>query len=141
MQVNELSQGKKTVEAENAVLNQKLSASSIPEPRDSLRRRTLRLANDIEAFESIENEKQQEYMQAHNGEPNAANHYASEHEARFVSSGLKERAVATIKELEGKGLPMGFLQYVSQNGDIGLDLEHLRDLAYRLNGDDTLERF
>lgn len=111
-----------------------------PEAPNSLRRRVKGLANDTEAFLKEEQEKQRQFIQTHGG-GDALREFQIESQARFVSIGLQDRTVQIAHELEAKGLPIGSLQYASQNGYIGLDLEHLRDLAYRLDKDGNVINF
>jgi hypothetical protein len=111
-----------------------------PEAPNSLRRRVKGLANDTEAFLKEEQEKQRQFIQTHGG-GDALREYYIESQARFVSRGLQDRTVQIAHELEAKGLPIGSLQYASQNGYIGIDLEHLRDLAYRLDKDGNVINF
>jgi hypothetical protein len=121
---------------------QKLAALRRPESPSSLRRRTIRLADEIEAFVTKEQAEQAQFMQEHGNDQKAMRDFQIESQSRFVSTGLQSRAIEIVQELEGKGLPVGLgLKYVSQNGYFGLDLEHLRDLAYRLDGSDNLVAF
>ena len=140
-----------TLQKENAALRSSLASLQAQQPKspreqpeapNSLRRRIKRLANDIEAFLNVEQEKQRQFMLTRGGDPNALREFQIESQARFVSQGLKERTVQIAHELEAKGLPLGLgLQYVSQNGYFGLDIEHLRDLAYRVDKDGDVISF
>jgi len=121
---------------------QKLAALRQPESPNSLRRRTIRLADEIEAFVNKEQAKQVQFMQEHGNDQKAMRDFYIESQGKFVSTGLQARAIEIVQELEAKGLPVGLgLKYVSQNGYVGLDLEHLKDLAYRLDGSDNLIAF
>lgn len=114
-----------------------------PEAPNSLRRQVKGLANDIEAFLKQEQGKQRQFIETHGG-GDAMRDYYIESQARFVSKGLQDRTVQIVHVLEAKGLPIGGLQYVSQNGYVGFgesELEHLRDLAYRLDKDGNVINF
>jgi len=124
------------------VSEQKLATLTRPESPNSLRRRTLHLADELEAFVEKEQAKQAEFMREYGNEQKALQNFQIESQARFVSSGLQARAVETVQQLEARGLPLGLgLKYISQNGYFGLDVEHLRDLAYRLDGGNNLVTF
>jgi len=119
--------------------------SMMREPKSSLRRRTLQLVNDLEAFQKERNYKRMQVPTTRDASGKAQDllHFDSETLSLFVSSGLKERTNGILLELQAKGLPLGMLQYIIQNGPLYSDneLEHLRDLAYRLDAYGNLVRF
>lgn len=118
--------------------------TEVKESQDSLRRRTLRLADKLEAFEK---ERSYQRMQVSTSRDEAGRapsllRFDSETESLYVSRGLKEEANGILQELKAKGLSLGSAEYIPQNGQYaGAELEHLRDLAYRLDANGNLVHF
>jgi len=124
------------------------AAPAAQESKDSLRRRTLRLVDKIEAFERKRwTDEWPRYRVA-----NAANvsqdqlmqQFGAENEALFVANGLRAETLGILAELRGKGLDVGYLD--GPNGvpirmPINQEFTDLRCLAYKLDGQDRVQRF
>jgi hypothetical protein len=137
---------------ENRDLKAQLAPLLVKESQTSLRRRTVKLADELEKFN-------QDRWRNH--PPNAANDPNATPEQKAVvrasqlydqetldtcKSRFKDRTIGIIEELKTRGLDIGNMdKIVEAQGCLGLwggdFIKPLRDLAYHLNADDTVEHF
>lgn len=106
------------------------------EPRNSLRRRTVRLANDLAEFLAERNAKRPT-------DPARFQQFDQETINLYLAR-YRERTLGILQELKAKGLDVGILdapgaapsRYLMPN-----EIEHLRDLAFHLDADDKVVQF
>lgn len=129
-------------------LRKELNNVASVEPRDSLRRRTVRLADQIDAFHG---ERAASHPPYTNGEENASPSQKRINDAsirydrateNLCLQKFKEEMIGIPRELLTKGLDVKFLDQVSPTRCLSeQETELLRYLAYRLDGNDNLVRF
>lgn len=123
---------------------QVLQSASVPEPQNSLRRRTVRLADEIEGFYAERNFKRQLLLQslpAQTEEQETTRKkrlmdFDVETESEYVKTGLKARTIGIIQQLKAKGLNIGYLDAPGAAQSRLLmpeEIERLRSLAFRLD--------
>lgn len=106
------------------------------EPTDSLRRRTLRLADDLDAFLA-------ERFAKRPASPEEAGQYDQATINLYLAL-YKTRTVGTLQELQAKGLDVGSLNAPGAAPSrhlIGNELRQLRDLAYHLDANNQVVHF
>jgi hypothetical protein len=130
------------VKAPLAPTIQVLTVPVARESRDSLRRRTLRLVNELDAYGKERGEARMTISTTRDskGQIPALNQYDSETITMYVSRGMKERTLGIVGELKAKGLDTGYLESAAEQrplssvGGFGLsELGQLRELAYHLD--------
>jgi len=135
-----------------------LSGFTAPEPSNSLRRRTLKLADEFYRFVRQRQQKHPPYANSNDPNPTEETKKALALDRRYDQETqdqynrlYRDRFIGIIREYQAKGVPVGWLENSARNGNIGwvapgsswegtsLDqLTEFRDLAYRLNAQDSL---
>jgi hypothetical protein len=113
-------------------------AAPLLERSDSLRRRVMRLADEVESFEI-------ELMRdTPPNTPEGLREFNIKNQSLYVKNGLKDRTLAILQELRAKGLNIGLLDAPGAAPVRPLqdfELEELRSLAYHLDADGNVVRF
>ncbi len=150
MKVNELNAQLRDDEQKIDQLKGEIPQVAVRESKGSLRRRTVHLADELEAFlnERVIG-RQQLITQLPSGTPEQDSarerklrEFDIETQNLYVTRGLKEKTGQIVRELKAKGIKVGMVEYLAQNAVYsGFEIEHMRDLAYRLDANDNLVRF
>ena len=126
-----------------------VAPSDAKEPKNSLRRRTLRLADEIDAYGKERGEARMTVstMRDSTGQIPALNQYDSETITMYVSRGMKERTLGIVRELRAKGLDTGYLENSAEQRPLTVygfggwsELAQLRELAYHLDANGNVVR-
>jgi hypothetical protein len=133
---------------ENQQLRAELSVLRKEEPDGSLRRRTMRLADDLGTFCQARMIGFPSYSST---DPNAAREQQAQNKhihdtQELCTSKFKVRTAGILQELKGKELDIGMMdKVVEAQGCLGPwgdnSVKELRNLAHWLNADDTVEQF
>jgi hypothetical protein len=119
------------------------------EPQDSLRRRTVKLADDLDDFYRVRTKGYPPFSSADKNAPQelqTQQRYDQETQD-LCKARFHERLQGIIEQLKGKELDIGMMDTIVQsqgciqpwNG--GNDAKQLRNLAHWLNADDSKESF
>lgn len=122
------------------------------EPKNSLRKRVMRLADDLDALFIEQNAalpKSQEIQTMTPAQKEAANHAfaeATEKTTTIYLATYRSRTVGIIAELKAKGLLTDYWDGPMEKGAEfrpvqGGEIHRLRELAYHLDGQDRIVRF
>ncbi|SRR5713101_308723 len=144
-------------------LNTKLSEFIQPEPPDSLRRRTVKLADEFSIYlaSMLENKNKPPDASPNSADPNPSEERKKEIQASqayyrgiedYYAKHFRNRFVGIVKEYENRGVRTGYLAndfaqrvpYIPQTGSVmdGLDeISRFRDLAYHVDARDHLITF
>ena len=136
-----------------------LKAPEVPKDRQesptSLRRRTIRMANDLALFWSTHPMPPQPIQNPGTDEERKRNetfqNYWREVDARYAST-YKERVVGIIREYKAKGVPAGYLEESAEHHSFGAaafttagspicfqdEVCQFRELAYHVDGQDQI---
>ena len=119
------------------------------ESPNSLRRRTVRLADDLDEFYRQRGAHQPGFVSTDPNAPQqqqAFNRYMQE-TVEICKAKFKNRTMGVVQELKERGLDIGNMeQILTVQGCIGMwspidGTKDLRNLAHWLNADDTVEQF
>jgi hypothetical protein len=144
-------------------LSAKLSALTTQEPNDSLRRRTVKLADEFTMYLAgmLESKKKPPDAFPNSADPNPSEERKKEIQASqtyyqgiedYYAKHFRDRFVGIVKEYEYRGVRTGYLAnefaqrvpYIPQLGSVmdGLDdISRFRDLAYHVDARDHLITF
>jgi hypothetical protein len=115
------------------------------ESPNSLRRKTLKLCADLDAFW---NRRDQIWLQTPKRQDDATNQqykeWAIENEHLYTTGNLKQRTLEIVNQLTQKGLDVGTV--AAEYGAVKRcpdrqEIAHLRDLAHYLNANDNVVQF
>jgi len=158
-----LSQGQQLKQNQTTIsdLKDELAAFQVPESQDSLRKRTLRLADEMSAHLSARenNHPPRAYPDSRDPNPTPERQKAIEISQQYDQETLdywmkhfKDRVIGIIREYNARGVRTGFLESAAgqrvfmmappgQQGDQIYEMEEFRDLAYHVDAHDRLITF
>lgn len=114
------------------------------ESQNSLRRRTVRLCNELDAFLT---KRWERWSQTPRNQNDATNQqykdFSIETEQQYVNQ-FRQRALEIVKSLEAKGLDVGTIGAefgAVKRAPTTDEIEHLRNLAWHLDANDSVIHF
>jgi hypothetical protein len=141
----------------------KIKAQSVPEPADSLRRRTVRVADEWRAYLIKRSETQPPFAGPNSSDPNPSEETKkaiqvwrqySQETQDYYGKHFRDRMIGIIKEYQPKGVHTHYLENSFRQFIPGLappgsawedspmdELGQFRDLSYRVDGRDHLITF
>lgn len=126
-------------------------ARTVPEPRNSLRRRIMRLCDELDAFNRERGNLRALVPDVRdaNGKATELAKFDAETVSLYVSRGLKERTVQVLREIRSKGLNIGYLEMWAEQwpqstaampGQSYDTFLPLREYAYHFDAHDNVVR-